>query len=375
MHSGMPLAKRFAATERETSVKILVRATNWVGDAVMAIPALEAIRKRWAHAEIVVLAASWVADLYRGQGYADRLIIYEGQDNGKHRSMLAKEGVAADLRREKFDVAVLLQNAIDAAWIVWRAHIPERIGYAREARGWMLTHPVAVPRPGDTPPHEAYYYLELLRRVGWLAQLPRVEKIDLRVGAEARERGDERLVAAGARRKGVRVAMAAGAAFGSAKCWPPERYAALADRLIAECKADVILFGAPQEREMAARIAEGMSRPALNLAGATRIGELPALLSSCDIFIGNDSGAMHVAGAVGLPVIGIFGPTDAAATGPVTPLFTLVQEPVECSPCFLRHCPIDHRCMTRIEVDRVFAAARAGLQAASVGYAGGARRG
>src|SRR5579872_6345220 len=250
----------------EHGVKILVRATNWVGDAVMAIPALETIRKRWARAEIVVLAASWVADLYRGQGYADRLIIYEGQDNGKHRSMLAKEGVAAELRRENFDVAVLLQNAIDAAWIVWRAHIPQRIGYAREARGWMLTHPVAVPRPGDTPPHEAYYYLELLRRAGWIAQLPRVEKIELHVGTEARERGEERLAAAGARRKCPRVALAPGAAFGSAKCWPPERYAALADRLIAECEADVILFGAPQEREMATRIAEGMSRPALNLA-------------------------------------------------------------------------------------------------------------
>jgi heptosyltransferase-2 len=132
----------------------------------------------------------------------------------------------------------------------------------------------------------------------------------------------------------------------------------LADRLITAFDADVILFGAPQESGMAARIAGAMRHPAFNLVGATPIGELPALLSTCRLFIGNDSGAMHVAGAVGLPVIGIFGPTDPQGTRPMTPQFTLIREPVDCSPCFLRKCPIDHRCMTRISVDRVFEAAR-----------------
>ena len=163
------------------------------------------------------------------------------------------------------------------------------------------------------------------------------------------------------RKDAVRIAFAPGAAYGSAKCWEPERYAALADRLIAAFDADVILFGAPQESEMAARIPGAMQRRAFNLVGATQIGELPALLSSCRLFIGNDSGAMHVAGAVGVPVIGIFGPTDPEGTRPLTPQFTLIREPVDCSPCFLRKCPIDHRCMTRISVDRVFDAARSSL--------------
>jgi len=340
-------------------MKILIRTTNWVGDAVMSIPALRAIRGRWPKAEIVILARPWVADLYRGQGYADRLLIYENK--GKHKGFWGRERLVRALRQEKFDVAVLFQNAFDAAWIAWRARIPERIGYARHARSWLLTQAIATPVKGEAPAHEAYDYLELLCRAGWLERLPRIDEISIAVFEEDRQKAQERLLAAGVRKNSVRIAFASGAVYGSAKCWEPERYAGLADRLIAAFDADVILFGAPQESGMAARIAGAMSHRAFNLVGATRIGELPALLSSCRLFIGNDSGAMHVAGAVGVPVIGIFGPTDPEGTRPMTPQFTLIREPVDCSPCFLRKCPIDHRCMTRISVERVFEAARSVL--------------
>jgi heptosyltransferase II len=340
-------------------MKILVRATNWVGDAVMSIPALRAIRGRWPKAEIVILARPWVADLYRGQGYADRILIYENK--GEHKGLWGRERLARALRLEKFDVAVLFQNAFDAAWIAWRGRVPERIGYARHGRSWLLTQAIAAPPKGEAPAHEAYDYLELLRRAGWLERLPRIEEISLAVFEEDRQKAQQRLFAAGVRNDAVRIAFAPGAAYGSAKCWEPERYAALADRLIAAFDADVILFGAPQESGMAARIAGAMSHRAFNLVGATRVGELPALLSSCRLFIGNDSGAMHLAGAVGIPVIGIFGPTDPEGTRPMTPQFTLIREPVDCSPCFLRKCPIDHRCMTRISVERVLEAARSVL--------------
>ncbi len=340
-------------------MKILVRATNWVGDAVMSIPALRAIRGRWPNAEIVILARPSVADLYRGQGYADRILIYENK--GKHKGFWGRERLARALRLEKFDVAVLFQNAFDAAWIAWRARIPERIGYARHGRSWLLTQAIAAPAKGGAPAHEGYDYLELLRRAGWLERLPRIDEISIAVFEEDRQKALERLLAAGLRKNSVRIAFASGAAYGSAKCWEPERYAALADRLIAAFDADVILLGAPQESGMAARIAGAMGHRAFNLVGATKIGELPALLSSCRLFIGNDSGAMHVAGAVGIPVIGIFGPTDPEGTRPMTPQFTLIREAVDCSPCFLRKCPIDHRCMTRISVERVFEAARSVL--------------
>ena len=340
-------------------MKILVRATNWVGDAVMSIPALRAIRARWPNAEIAILARPWVADLYRGQGYADRIIVYDNK--GEHRGFWGKERLAGALRKETFEVAVLFPNAFDAAWIAWRAGIPERIGYARDGRSWLLTRAIPVPAKGETPAHEVYDHLELLRRAGWLERLPHVDEISIRVADEDRQKALERLLAAGVRENTVRIAFASGAAYGSAKCWEPERYAALADRLIAEFDAEVILFGAPQENEMAARIVGAMRHRACNLVGATKIGELPALLSTCHLFIGNDSGAMHVAGAVGVPVIGIFGPSDPEGTRAMSSQFTLIREPVECSPCFLRKCPIDHRCMTRISVERVFEAAHSRL--------------
>jgi heptosyltransferase-2 len=337
-------------------VKILVRATNWVGDAVMSIPALAAIRGRWTGAEIAILGRAWVAELYRGQDLADRLLVFD--HTGRHRGVLGIERLAAELRRERFDMAVLLQNAFEAAWIAWRAGIPERIGYACDARGLFLTRAAEVPRPGELPAHESYYYLEMLRRAGWLERLGSVETIALRVDTIASERAETTLCRVGARAGAFRVALAPGAAYGSAKCWPAERYAALADRLIAEGDADVILFGAAAERAVAQRIAAGMQHRPIVLVGETSIGELPALLSLCHLFIGNDSGAMHVAAAVGLPVVGIFGPSDPAGTAPLTPRFRLVRQPVSCSPCFLRHCPVDHRCMTRIEVDAVFTATR-----------------
>ena len=328
-------------------MRILVRATNWVGDAILAIPALQAIRAREPNAQITVLARRWVAAIYAGQGIADELLILED----------ASDPVAV-VRANKFDTAILLQNAFHAAWLTYRAGIPRRIGYARDARSLLLTQPIAVPKAGEIPAHESYYYLELLRRAGWLDKLPQVDQIRLQVETEARDRADVRLLEAGVRKGVWRIAIAPGAAYGSAKCWPPQRFAALADALIDRFDADVILFGAPSERDIAARIASEMRHRPVNLAGQTSIDQLPSHFAVCDVFIGNDSGAMHVAGAVGMPVVAIFGPTDPYGTAPVTNRLSIVRNAPSCSPCFLRHCPVDHRCMTRIEVDAVLDAAR-----------------
>jgi len=338
------------------AVKILVRATNWLGDAVMSIPALRAIRGRWPKAELTILARQPAGEIFAGQGLCDRDILFE--HTGRHRGVLGAERLAGELRREKFDCALLLQNAFQAAWIARRAGIAERIGYDRDARGWLLTKPIPLPRPGEIPAHECYYYLELVRRAGWLDRLPEVDEILLHVEPAAVESARERLRAAGARAGALAVALAPGAAYGSAKCWMPERFAQLADRLIAEFGADVIIFGAAGEQDIATRIAGAMKHRPVALAGQTRAGELPALFAACDLFIGNDSGAVHVAGAVGLPVVAIFGPTDPQGTSPVTERRSLVRREVACSPCFLRHCPVDHRCMTRVEVTEVFLAAQ-----------------
>jgi heptosyltransferase II len=299
-----------------------------------------------------------VADLYRDQGCADRLLLYESA--GLHRGFWGREQLARELRAERFDVAILLQNAFEAAWLAWRARIPERIGYARYGRSFLLTKSVPVPKSGEAPAHESYYYLELLRRAQLLNELPSLDAISLHVTAAAQEAAEQKLQASGSGAGAIRVAIAAGAAFGSAKCWLPERYAHLADSLAGD-NCDVILFGAPAEREIAMMIEHSMRRRVINFAGATPIGELPALLKACQLFIGNDSGAMHVAAAVGLPIVGIFGPTNPDATRPLTPNFSLVREPVDCSPCLLRTCPIDHRCMTRISSAHVLEIARVQL--------------
>jgi len=336
-------------------MKILVRAPNWVGDAVMAIPALEAIRRARASDEIMVLAQPAVADLYDGQPFADGILRYDIR--GNHRAWLGRERLIAALRKEKFDAAMLLQNAFEAAWLAWRAGIPERIGYARDGRGPLLTRAVPVPRPGEIPKHESHYYLELLRRAGWIDAVPAISAIRLAIGDTAHASSESALRAAGARVNAWRCAIAPGASYGAAKCWPLGRFAQLADRLISECDADVLFFGTPNEADLAARIRSRMKSPAISLVGETSMRDLAALFACCSVFIGNDSGAMHVAAAAGLPVLGIFGSTDPDGTSPVTDQFTLLREPVSCSPCFLRRCPVDHRCMERIAVESVFAAA------------------
>jgi heptosyltransferase-2 len=333
-------------------MKILVRAPNWIGDAVLAIPALEAIRSSRPKDEICILARPFITELFAGQPFADRFLPFDC--GGRHGGWLGRERLAAELRSEKFDAALLLQNAFEAAWLAWRASIPERIGYARDGRGPFLTKSIRVPGDGEIPKHESRYYLELLRRAGWIEEPQKLCPIQLAVSQEARSAAELTLRGAGAREGTWRSAIAPGASYGAAKCWPPERFAQLADRLISECAADVIFFGSPGETEIAALIRSKMKFPAISLVGKTSTRDFAALLSSCSVFIGNDSGAMHVAAAVGLPVIAIFGSTDPEGTAPLTEQFTLVRNAVPCSPCFLRRCPVDHRCMERISVDSVF---------------------
>jgi heptosyltransferase-2 len=345
-------------------MRILIRATNWVGDAIMALPALRAVRARFPDAHVAVLARPYVADIYRGQRICDQLIAYDPL--GAHAGFSGRERLAGGLRAQKFDVALLLQNAFEAAWLAWRAGIPKRIGYARDGRSFLLTNAVPVPKPEEIPAHEQFYYLELLHRAGWLDNVAGETYISLKVEEPIKRAAEQRLLAAGARAGKLRVAIGAGASYGSAKCWPPDRFAEVADRLLAESNAEIILFGTAAETEVSLAIKAAMRGTSIDLTGQTAIADLPALLSRCHLFIGNDSGGMHVASSVGLPVVAIFGPTDPRSTAPVTPRCTIVQEKPYCSPCFLRRCPTDHRCMTRVLPSSVTSAAQSWLASAEV---------
>ena len=332
-------------------MKIMIRATNWVGDAIMALPALRGIKQKFPEAKIAIVARPYVAELYRDQLVCDELIAYDPVR--EHKGWRGRERLASELRSREFDVALLLQNAFDAAWLAWRAGIPDRIGYARDGRSVLLTKAIPLPKAGEIPPHEKFYYLELLRRAGWLDSLPNIAHIAMDVPDARRQHAAGTLLEAGARPHAFRVAIGAGASYGSAKCWYPERFAETANGFQAEKDADVILFGTPGEVAVSNAIIAGMKRKPVDLTGKTAIGDLPALLSQCHLFLGNDSGAMHVAAAVGLPVVAVFGPTDPLGTSPVTTRFSIVQRQPYCSPCFLKRCPTDHRCMKSVTTDMV----------------------
>jgi len=340
-------------------MKILIRATNWVGDAIMALPALRAVRHKFSDAQIAIVARPYVADIYTGQGICDELIPYDSK--GPHRGWKGRELLAKELRIRRFETALLFQNAFDAAWLAWRAQVPQRIGYARDGRSFLLTTAVPVPKAGEIAAHEQFYYLELLRRVGWIDKLAEDAHITLQVSEAARERARRILQEAGVRPNVRRVAVGAGASYGSAKCWPPDRFAKALNDLLARGDADILLFGTTGEATVSAAIASALQRPPIDLTGRTSIADLPALLSHCHLFLGNDSGAMHVAAAVGLPVVAVFGPTDPDGTAPVTPKATIVQQKPYCSPCFLRRCPTDHRCMTAVTPEMVELALHARL--------------
>jgi len=297
------------------------------------------------HAHLAVVARPWVADLYAREKSIDRVIPYASPSG-----LGARREFAARLRAERLDCAILLQNAFDAGLMAWMAGIPERIGYRRDARGWLLTRAIAAPEPGEIPRHERFYYLELLRRAGLIERIPAVEEIRLDGADEARDAGEERLRALGV--SGPVVGISPGASYGNAKRWLPERFAEAAARLAMQ----VVVFGSAAERVLCAEVAAGLARAkvhALNLAGETTLREFIDLAAACRVFLTNDSGAMHVASALGVPTVTVFGATDETGTGPTGPLARIVREHVECAPCLLRECPIDHRCMTRVTSDRV----------------------
>jgi heptosyltransferase II len=325
--------------------KILVRATNWVGDAVMSIPALRALHEKFPAAEISILAKPWVADLYGREPFCHRLIPYSPT------SLASKWQVARALRSENFDCAILLQNAFEAAAIAFLARIPERIGYARDGRSALLTRAIAVPRPGQIPPHERFYYLELLRRAGILDALPDIEFIRLDGAPVARAAGLDRFRALGLGE--TIVGVSPGAAYGTAKQWLPDRFASAASRVARDLGARIAIFGSQSERDLCGSVAQACTAPVRNFAGETSLAEFIEMAAACRVYLTNDSGAMHIASALGVPTVTVFGPTEEEATGPTGPLARIVREPVECSPCLKRECPIDHRCMIRVEADRV----------------------
>ena len=331
--------------------KILVRVPNWIGDAVMSLPALEALRAQYPSAEITLVAKPWVSELYHRHPAVDRQIVYDA--GGEHRGPSGFRKLVGVIRGEGFDAAILFQNALQAAWMAWRARIPQRIGYARDGRSPLLTEAVEVPT-ASAYGHQAYYYLQLLFRAGLIGKPGIVREIRLALEPSERAWAAKHLESLGLRGPRFLVGLNPGASFGPAKRWLPEYFADLADRLIGALHADAVIFGSTDERPLAEEIARGMEHTPTIVAGDTTLRAFMALLSQCRLIVSNDSGPMHLAAALGLPVVALFGSTDERSTGPISPRARVAKKRVPCSPCGLRECPIDFRCMRGLTVDSVF---------------------
>ena len=351
-------------------MRVLVRTPNWLGDVVMALPALAALRAHFPGATLAVAGPGPLAPLLAVVPGVDEVVGVTRGGRG------ARSSETEALRCGGFDLAVLLPNSFGSAWTARRAGIPERWGFAGQWRRALLTRAVPSPRR-RVPLHQVDRYLEL---VGGLGIEPVAAEPRLEAPASMRARARELLSPAGGGEGRPLVGIAPGAAYGHAKRWPPARYARVAARLIREHGARVVLLGSPHDRDAGHAIEStlgagaGRSPGVLNLIGRTGLSELIGLLAACRTLIAGDSGAMHLAAALGVPVTAMFGPTDERLTAPIGG-HAVLTHPVWCRPCFFRDCPIDHRCMTRISEAEVLQAAgrplAAGAQAADVAHRGG----
>ncbi len=346
--------------------KIMVRVPNWIGDAVISLPALEALRARFPKAEIVLVAKPWVCEIYWHCAGGFRQLVYDPQ--GRHRGWRGLKALTREIASENFDLAVLFQNAFQAAWLTWRARVPARVGYARDGRAPLLTEAVEVPPPAAYG-HQAHYYLQLLFRSRLIERPEPVRNLrEPRLAVREAERAwaRKRLEVLGLGGARLRVGIHPGASFGPAKRWPAERFAELADRLVSALDADVLIFGSASEVALAESVARAMKHTPTLVAGKTTLTQLIALMAECRVMVTNDSGPMHVAAAMGLPLVAVFGSTDERDTGPLSSRARIVKQPPACAPCGLRECPIDFRCMYDVSADRVFEQVEAALEPAGV---------
>jgi heptosyltransferase-2 len=333
---------------KETKVdKILIRGPNWVGDAVLAIPAMKAIRARFPGAEITLLVRPWVAGLFSSAPYIDKV-----WTENKPASLGSWIRITRDIRKREFDLSLLLPNSFESALMMFIGGVRQRVGYATDGRGWMLTE--AVPKMTGQQ-HQIQYYLNLTKVLSAATDPP-----SIRIEATPSERDTARqlLAAEGIPAGTPFLVLNPGAAYGSAKRWHQDRFAGAAGNLASKLGLNVAIIGSEAERAIANQVCERMTRPTAVLNGRTSLETLIGVLAESSLMITNDSGPMHIAAALGIPTVAIFGPTDETNTGPYGPHTRIVKHPVECSPCLLRECPIDHRCMNGVSVEDVCRAAR-----------------
>lgn len=338
-------------TRRHMREAILIRGTNWIGDTVMSLAAIRELRRLYPDRRLVLAARPWVGGLFEQQGLVDSMVsIPKSAGPWEEARLLRRTG-------EHFTQGVILPNSFASALAGFLAGIPRRFGYRRDARHWLLSRS-ARPRIKDLRRHQVYYYLDLLFQTG-LSPLDYLQASDfqpnvrLTATTTGRLKADTLLRSVGVKERRPRVALNPGAYYGPAKRWLPERYARVADALVESVQAEILLVGTAGERRLAGAIQDQMRHSPRLLTGKTDLPTLLGVLASCRLLITNDSGPMHLAAALDIPQLALFGSTDAVATGPLSPQARIIHKHVACSPCLLRECPLDLRCFDRITVDEV----------------------
>jgi heptosyltransferase-2 len=322
----------------------------------MTIPALRQLRQLFPHAHITLATRAWAQGLLADVEFIDKIMVHEGTGL---RSVVKQ---VKQWRQGNFDHAVLLPNSLETALVASLARVPIRVGYAKDGRQSLLTHPLELPEWRSSK-HEVFYYLKIVAELEWLVKgeqsfLNTEPNTALQLNESRKAAAADFLAARGVRRGSKLVALCPGSINSRAKRWPVERYAVLADRLMDELGAEVLLIGSAAEAEVSAAVRSRMMNQPVMLAGETKLDELVAILSLVDLLITNDTGPAHIAAALGRPTLVVFGPTNPLTTRPFSPFAEIVRNPPDCAPCMLRDCPIDHRCMTAITADEVFDRAR-----------------
>ena len=339
--------------------RVVVRGANWVGDAVMTVPALRELRRVLPHARITLATRAWAEGIFADADFLDDIIIIDGHKRGLHSFITQARG----WRAAAFDLALLLPNAFEPALVAAAARVPVRIGHATDGRRALLTHPLDVPA-WRSERHEIFYYLNIVAGLERLLTGD-VSSIRQREPDASLDVSNDRLNEA---REMLRrdsasdnprplVVVCPGSTNSRAKRWPVERFAALADRLIDELGAEVVLIGAREELEVSRKVAGLMHNHPRVLTGETTLAQTTGILGIADLLVTNDTGPAHIAAALACPAVVIFGPTNPLTTRPFSPVAEVVRHPPDCAPCMLRDCPIDHRCMTAITPADVFARA------------------
>jgi heptosyltransferase-2 len=333
--------------------RILLRSPNWVGDALLTTPAVHSIRKHFPDSRITVLAKPWVAPLFQASPEVDEVLLY--QKPGIHQGIRGKWRLAQELKAQEFDVVIHFPHSFESAWISFLSRIPVRVGYATEGRGALLSHPLGLTEVRKKE-HQVPFFFHLLEPLGiQVRPSPEDNPLALAISSSARNRAEARLQSWGIGPSDFLVVLAPGAIYGSAKCWPFDRFEQIADRLKKEWRAEVILLGTAMDT-LSGKIKESTAYH--NLLGKTDLEEALALIQRSRLTICNDSGLMHGASALRTPMVALFGSTNLLRTGPWGGIFRVIQKDFPCSPCLKKVCPETPSCMEAITIDEVWAILR-----------------